>query len=164
MVDESRRSFRISRYRSKDDTDRLASMRTLGLDQTIDLADGDLASQAKRYIGTAQFDIVFEATGVPVALQQGLDVLRRFGVMVTCAIHAVPAAFDVTKFVRAQQQLRGSAVAAEATWETVLGVLAKSGDQLRNMISHRLPLDRAIEGFDLARQKRASKVIVLPNG
>ncbi len=147
----------------KDDTDRLASMKSIGFDQTIDLADGDLASQAKRYIGTNAFDIVFEATGVPVALQQGLDVLRRFGVMVTCAIHAVPAAFDVTKFVRAQQQIRGSTTADDATWETVLGVLANSGDQLRSMITHRVPLDRAIEGFELARQKQASKVVVLPN-
>jgi 2-desacetyl-2-hydroxyethyl bacteriochlorophyllide A dehydrogenase len=147
----------------KDDADRLASMRTIGFEQTIDLADGDLESQAKRYLGTDQFDIVFEATGVPVALQQGLDVLRRGGVMVTCAIHAVPAAFDVTRFVRAQQQLRGSAVASEATWETVLGVLAKSGDQLRNIITHRLPLERALEGFELARQKAASKVVILPN-
>lgn len=148
----------------KDDAQRLASMQSLGFDQTIDLADGDLASQAKRYIGADTFDIVFEATGVPVALQQGLDVLRHFGVMVTCAIHAVPAAFDVTQFVRAQQQLRGSAVASEATWDTVLGVLAASGDQLRTMITHRVPLDRALEGFELARQKAASKVMLLPNG
>lgn len=82
--------------------DRLNSMRSIGFDQTIDLADDSLESQVQRYIETDKFDIVFGTTGVLVALQQGLDVLRRFGVMVTCVINAVSAALDVTRFVRAQ--------------------------------------------------------------
>ncbi len=110
----------------KDDTDRLASMKSIGFDQTIDLADGDLASQAKRYIRAGQFDIVFEATGVPVALQQGLDVLRRFGVMVTCAIHSVPAAFDVTKFVRAPAP---AALISDATWKPYYRQLGRPASQ-----------------------------------
>jgi threonine 3-dehydrogenase len=42
-------------------------------------------------------------------------------------------------------------------------VLARQGDKLRPMITHRLPLARAIEGFELARLKTASKVMLLPN-
>ena len=30
------------------------------------------------------------------------------------------------------------------------------------MITHRLPLERALEGFELARSKAASKVMIVP--
>lgn len=148
----------------KDDTSRLNCLHALGFDRTIDLAEGDFESKMKRHMGTDKFDIVFEATGVPDTLSMGLSVLRRFGIMVTCAIHAVPAAIDVTPFVRQQQQLRGSAGGTAQTWNRVLEVLASKSDQLRAMISHRLPLERAIEGFEFARSKTASKVVIVPNG
>jgi threonine 3-dehydrogenase len=147
----------------KDDAPRLGCLQALGFDHTIDLAEGTLKDHLTPYLNSGKFDVVFEATGVGATLQQGLDVLRRFGILVTCAIHAAPAAFDVTPFVRVQQQIRGSARGTAATWQRVLDVLEKKGEQLRRMITHRLPLEHVVEGFELARQKAASKVIIIPN-
>ena len=147
----------------KEDTARLTCLRSMGFETTIDLAEGSFEDQIRRYVQDDKFDIVYEATGVAATLQLGLDVLRRQGVLVTCAIHAVPASFNVTQLVRQQQQIRGSATGTQDTWAKVLQVLEKRGDELQAMISHRLPLERAVEGFELARQKIASKVIITPN-
>ena len=38
----------------------------------------------------------------------------------------------------------------------------RQGARLAPMVTHRLPLERAIEGFELARSKAASKVMLLP--
>lgn len=147
----------------KDDEPRLASLNKMGFDTTIDLSEGTFEDQMRPHLKTGKFDIVYEATGVGATLQTGLDVLRRQGILVTCAIHAVPASFNVTQLVRQQQQIRGSATGTQATWARVLEVLEKRGDDLQAMITHRLPLSRAEEGFELARQKLASKVIITPN-
>jgi 2-desacetyl-2-hydroxyethyl bacteriochlorophyllide A dehydrogenase len=143
----------------KDDPDRLACLRALGFTRTLDLRDGPLGDQA----GPDKFDVVFEATGVPATLDHGLEVLRRWGILVVCGIHAAPAAIDVNRLVREQQQIRGSSRATRATWTRVLEVLAREGERLRPMITHRLPLERVVEGFELARHKIASKVMILPN-
>lgn len=47
-------------------------------------------------------------------------------------------------------------------WRDVLGFLAAEGERVRPMISHRLPLADAVRGFDLARSRAASKVLLLP--
>lgn len=143
----------------KHDADRLACLRALGFARALDLRDGPLAE----VLGTDKFDVVFEATGVPATINQGLALLRRWGILVVCGIHAAHAPVDLNRLNREQLQIRGSNRATRVTWRRVLGLLAREGERLRPMITHRLPLDRALEGFELARQKVASKVMILPN-
>jgi threonine dehydrogenase-like Zn-dependent dehydrogenase len=40
--------------------------------------------------------------------------------------------------------------------------LSRDPEGFRPMVTHRLPLERGIEGFELARQRAASKVILTP--
>lgn len=143
----------------KDDADRLACLNALGFERAIDLAGGTLAA----CVGPKKFDVVFEATGVPATINEGLGVLRRYGILVVCGIHPAPAPVDLNRLNREQQQIRGSNRASRATWARVLDVLARDGERLRPMITHRLPLAHAPEGFELARRKIASKVMILPN-
>jgi threonine 3-dehydrogenase len=143
----------------KDDADRLACLRSLGFERLADLQDGPLAG----LVGPDKFDVVFEATGVPATINHGLGVLRRWGILVVCGIHAAHAPVDLNRLNREQLQIRGSNRASRATWSRVVDLLATDGDKLRPMITHRLPLSRAVEGFELARLKTASKVMLLPN-
>ena len=143
----------------KDDADRLACLRALGFERLVDLQDRPLAEAA----GLDKFDVVFEATGMPATVNHGLAVLRRWGILVVCGIHASHAPVDLNRLNREQLQIRGSNRASRATWSRVIDVLARDGERLRPMITHRLPLSRALEGFELARQKIASKVMILPN-
>ena len=46
--------------------------------------------------------------------------------------------------------------------EIVAHMMARDPERLRPMISHRLPLGRGLEGFELARQRAASKVMLQP--
>ena len=82
--------------------------------------------------------------------------------MVT-GIHAAPVAIDLTALLRKHQQIRGSYRAREAAWPEVVSFMARHADMLRELVTHCVPLSRAAEGFDLARQKLATKVMVLPD-
>jgi 2-desacetyl-2-hydroxyethyl bacteriochlorophyllide A dehydrogenase len=140
---------------------RLATAERLGFQHRVDLARETLADAVKRVVG-GPVDRVFEATGAAASIADGLSVLRRGGVLVATGIHAHPVEINLTDLVRNKHQIRGSHGSVRSTWATVLRLLAQSGESFRPLISHRIPLDRTVEGFELNRSKLAVKVMVLP--
>lgn len=144
------------------DEPRFAVLRALGFDALVDVAEAPLAEQVLAATGGRRADAVVEATGVPPSINDGLAVLKRGGVLVTAGIHAAPLALPLTDFVRMRHQLRGSHGAARGTWTRVLAHLARDPEAFRPMITHRLPLPRGLEGFELARQRAAGKVVLSP--
>lgn len=143
------------------DTERLATVRALGIDATLDLA-GAPADAMRSLLGGTEYDIVIEATGAGPAVQAGLDVLRPSGVFVVCGIHGKPISFDGAKLVRQRHQIRGTYRAMRATWQEVRDFLIASHTSLAPMVTHRLPLDQAIEGFEMALNKVGSKIVLMP--
>ena len=105
---------------------------------------------------------MFEATGVPQTITEALALLRRNGIVVVTGIHARPLTLDLTPLVRKQQQLRGSFRPPESDWPEALALMGELGDVMAPMVSHVLPLSRALEGFALAHGKQASKVLLRP--
>jgi threonine dehydrogenase-like Zn-dependent dehydrogenase len=145
----------------KDDAPRLECLRRLGFDGTVDVGERTLVEALAPYLARGKFDVVLEATGVPAIVQQGLNVLRKRGVLVVVGIHPEPVSVNLTRLVRDHQQIRGSYRAPAATWPRVLRFLGENVELVRQMISHRLPLERAIEGLELSRRKGAAKVMIL---
>ena len=146
----------------KDDGLRLGVLRRLGFSDTVDVGERTLADALASYLSAGRFDVVIEATGVPAVVAQGLDVLRKGGILVVCGIHPGPASVNLTRLVREQQQIRGSYRAPLATWQRVIAFLSRHAAPVRHMITHKVPLERALDGFELARRKAASKVLVVP--
>src|SRR3712207_2173449 len=144
------------------DGPRLETLNRLGFQKTVDTAGRTLTEALAPYLEAGKFDVVIEATGVPAVVQPSLEVLRKRGVLVICGIHPKPAGVNLTQLVREHQQIRGSYRAPIATWSRVVAYLAQHAEQVREMISHRVPLSDALTGFELARNKAASKVVVLP--
>ena len=146
----------------KDDAPRLERLRAMGFDDVVDIGERPLVEALATYLAAGSFDVVIEATGVPAVVPAALDVLAKRGVLVICGIHPAPARVDLTRLVREQQQIRGSYRAPETTWPRVLAFLHDNAHAARSMITHRLPLDRAVEGLELARRRVASKVVLVP--
>ena len=145
-----------------DDAPRLDALRRMGFDDLVDVAARPLADATAALRDSGDFDLVFEATGVPETIAEALPLLRRNGVLVVTGIHARPLALDLTALVRNQQQLRGSFRPPESDWPRALALMAELGDALAPMVSHVLPLSRGLEGFALAHGKAASKVLLRP--
>jgi threonine dehydrogenase-like Zn-dependent dehydrogenase len=145
----------------RDDAPRLECLRRMGFEDTVDVGEGTLEDALAPYLVQGRFDVVIEATGVPAIVQQGLNVLRKRGVLVVVGIHPGPVSVDLTRLVRGHQQIRGAYRAPVGTWPRVLRFLAENAGLARQMVSHRLPLERAIEGLELSRTKAASKVLIV---
>lgn len=144
------------------DGPRLDVMRQLGFHDVLDVADAPLPELLLAATGGRKVDVVIEATGHPPSIVDGLSVLRTAGVLVIAGIHPGPVSLPLTDFVRARHQLRATHGCDRFTWDKVLTALAREPERFRPMITHRLPLDRGLEGFELSRQRAASKVMLRP--
>ncbi len=142
----------------KADGPRFDVVRALGFDRILDVAEAPLAE----LMGGLKADVVIEATGYPPSVIDGLGVLRKGGVLVVAGIHPGPLTLPLTDFVRNRHQLRATHGCDRPTWDKVLTLLSRDPERFRPMITHRLPLERGIEGFELARQRAASKVMLRP--
>ncbi|MBV1798831.1 zinc-binding dehydrogenase [Siccirubricoccus sp. G192] len=144
------------------DAPRFDVLRRLGFSELIDVAEAPLTEQVLALTGGRPVDVVLEATGVPASLNEGLSVLQKGGTIVAAGIHAASLTLPLTEFVRMRHQLRATHGASRRTWDRVVAFLGRDPEAFRPMITHRLPLARGIEGFELARQRAASKVILTP--
>ncbi len=144
------------------DAARLAVLRRMGFDDLIDFAGQGMEQGLAPYLSQGQFDVVIEATGAAAVIAPALRALKTHGVLVITGIHAAPVAIDLTALVRQHQQIRGSYRAPEKAWPEVVDFMRSQQDTLRHMITHRLPLSQAREGFALARSRTATKVMVQP--
>ena len=147
------------------DEARLAQCHALGLDKTIDLASGEsLAGALRRLTGEATVQHVFEATGHPQSLADGMGVLAVGGMLTVCGVHFQAASIETRLIVMNRLQLRGVLGSTPQDWQDVLAFMTRRGADLAPMITHRIPLREFDKGFELARSKAASKVLLLPEG
>jgi threonine dehydrogenase-like Zn-dependent dehydrogenase len=144
------------------DGPRFDVLRALGFADHLDVAEAPLSDLVMAATGGWKVDVVIEATGYPPSITDGLSVLRSGGVLVVAGIHPGPVLLPLTDFVRSRHQLRATHGCARRTWDRVLTLMARDPERFRPMISHRLPLERGLEGFELARQRAASKVMLRP--
>ena len=145
------------------DAARLQVLRRLGFEKLLDFAEQPMNESLAQACRERQFDVVIEATGAEAVIAPALQALKPHGVLVITGIHASPVSIDLTSLVRKHQQIRGSYRAPEAAWPEVIAFMGRRSALLRHMITHCVPLSRAAEGFELARHKVATKVMVLPD-
>lgn len=148
----------------KGDTDRLEVARRVGATDTLDLASiGSLTEAFFSLTNGVEADAVFEASGHPSSVGQGLEVLRDDGILVAAGIHAVPSDINFTSLVRRRQQIRGAHASRRQGWDVMARRITEYPDEVRPMISLSLPLQDALTGFERLKTDNVSKIILTPS-
>jgi threonine dehydrogenase-like Zn-dependent dehydrogenase len=106
--------------------------------------------------------VALEASGAPPVINIGLGVLKPYGVFVLAGMPEKQASLDVMLMVRGRHQMIGCSRAPDSAWAEVIAALAEAPAAFLPMITHRLPLQDALAGFDLAHTRAASKVLLYP--
>jgi threonine dehydrogenase-like Zn-dependent dehydrogenase len=145
-----------------DDAPRFAVLKKMGFTDLLDFAQTTMDEALAPFLANGKFDVVIEATGAAAVIAPALAALKTHGVLVITGIHAKAVPIDLTSLVRNHQELRGSYRAPERNWLVVMDFMREHHRMLAHMITHRLPLERALEGFALARNKQATKVMIQP--
>ncbi|MGK6316725.1 zinc-dependent alcohol dehydrogenase [Neorhizobium sp. DT-125] len=148
----------------KDDESRASVLDKLGFRQFVDIGQNPLSTSVTIAFGSELFDVVFEATGVPSVVPEGLTLLKERGVFVVCGIHPAPALIDLTRLVRWKHQLRGTQRALRRRWQPVIDFLHRNQHLVRPMITHHVSLEDFFSGIETAHRRIGSKVMVHPGG
>jgi L-idonate 5-dehydrogenase len=127
--------------------------REMGADETINLStEADRLEVYKAEKG--QFDTVFEASGSQAALRTALDLIRPRGVLVTVGMGG-DVSLPMTQLVAKEVDLRGT-FRFHAEFATAVRFLNEGLINGKPVITRVLPVEQAIEAFNLAADKSQS--------
>lgn len=144
------------------DEERLEIARKMGAGFTLGVDDGDPVRAVRDITCDYGADVVFEAAGVPEAINQGIGMLKRGGTLVSLGMHNRPASIDLTAFNRADLTLTGMHE-GPITWERALSVVEANASKLVHMITARFRLEDAQAAFDSAARREGAKVLLIPS-
>ena len=142
------------------DENRLEIAKQLGADVIINIDKDDPVKKVKEMAGS--LDFVFEATGIASTINQGLQMVRRGGKVMVIGIHKDNATFDTIDLVRQQKSLIGVYGYDKITWRRCLKLMSSGKLDPTPIITHRMPFSQGEQGFELAANKTAAKVVFVP--
>lgn len=144
---------------------RLGMAKKLGAHYTID-AKENLPQRLKELNDGRLADTVIVCTGATQAALMALECVDKGGSILFFAVPdpSVKLPIPITEFWRNEITLRTSYGAAPNDLEESLTILTTKKVNVKDMITHRLGLRQAAEGFRLMAEAGASlKVIIEPN-
>lgn len=109
-------------------------------------------------------DAVIDAVGVTAVFEEAVDAVRRGGTVVVLGVYASESAqIQLGAYWAQGVTLRFAGLTPVlAWWERAMAALQRGEADPTPLISHRLPLERAPEGYALFDRREAVKVILLP--
>lgn len=144
----------------EDASPRLELAAKIGADATVNVNKEnpvDLVMDATKGLGV---DVVFDTTGNRKAGPQGIQMLKRNGKLVI--IGHYPKAMELPDPSYNGYSIVGNVSYNWDTWEKMILYAERRHIDFKQLISHRLSLDEASKGFELARSKKSVKVLCLP--
>jgi 2-desacetyl-2-hydroxyethyl bacteriochlorophyllide A dehydrogenase len=142
--------------------DRLeVASRDIGVAAVVVLGDGDEAELA-RLTGGEFFDVVFDATGNPSAMERGLRFVAHGGRYVLVSIVQGDIRFSDPEFHKREATLLASRNATTQDFDTVIAAMRAGQIPERALATHRLALADVPQGFGrlLDPQEGVIKAIV----
>lgn len=146
---------------------RLEIAKTMGGEETLNPAQGDLVKKVLDLTGGKGVDKVFEAVGgeQDITLTQATRVVKRGGMVVVLGTFSGNrATLPITDFKNWALDLRGGGKTHPDIWPDCIDLVASGRVRLEKMISHQLKLDDVEKGLKLMHEKgdRVLKVIIHP--
>lgn len=141
--------------------DRLAVAESLGA-QTIDVSQSNAGVAIERLLGGGA-DIVLDTVGgPPKALMQTFDLVRAGGTIAVVGLYTDPEATIplVELFVRRITLRFGGLCCVPVYWRDALALVERGEVDPTAIITHRMPLDDAVRGYDLFERREALKVVL----
>jgi L-iditol 2-dehydrogenase len=147
--------------------ERRETARRLGADAAAPPGAATLEAMAE-LSGELGADAVFDTVGGAGPLEAALAASRPGGTVVLFAHadtgSASTAGFDLNAFFKSERRLLGTYSSALADQREAFRLLVSRRLDPSLLVTHRLPLSRFQEAVDLARERRALKVLLVPDG
>jgi len=143
------------------DVERFKIAARLGF-ETVNVEEEDLVERVMGVAGGRGADIAFVATGAPAAVAQAIQIVKKGGHVTIVGIFGRPVEVPVTQIVRRELALSGAFDARPVNFEESIRLARRGAVDLKGLITHRLPLERATEAFEIAKSRVGCKVLFIP--
>jgi len=141
---------------------RLEAARQLGADVVANNTTDDVAKLVRDASAGRGADVVVNAVGKVFALKQAIDLAGRGGQVLFFAATMQPSVeLDIDLVHYKELTLRGTYDSTIAQSEDALNLISKGIVKVAPLISHRLPLEEAQRGFEIARNQEGLKVLII---
>ncbi len=142
---------------------RLALARSLGADVTFNPDTCDVAQAILDMTEGYGCDVYIEATGHPDAVNQGLRAIRKGGNFVEFSVMKDPTTTDWTIIGDSKELNIYGAHLSPGCYPKVIDYLHRGLLNVDGIVTHQLPLDRYLEGFEMVHAGTESiKVLLRP--
>lgn len=143
---------------------RLERVRDLGADYALDVTKEDPVALIASLGDGLGADMVVDATGVSVALRQGMELVRPLGSIVKVGWGPQPLGFGLDPLVAKAVTLYGCFSHTWLTWERVLGLFASGRLDPSSVIGGNYPLDQWEQAFaDMDSGRNIKSVLSFAN-
>jgi L-iditol 2-dehydrogenase len=146
------------------DAGRLEMGRKLGATHALDMSKDDLPALVGDLTGGRGADLVVDAAGPSATVRTAMEVVRRNGQITKIAWGPKPLDLSLDPLLAKAVTLQGVFSHTWDTWERALRLTASGQVNLRDMISHRVPLHDWKQAFDALERGEAVKALIFPNG
>ena len=141
---------------------RLAMAKELGVNLVLNARSTDVAEAVRSASEGRGADVVVNAAGSASVLKQSIDIAARRGQILYFAATLQPeVTLDLDLIHYKELRLVGSYDSTIAQYGDALALIRAGVIQVKPLISHRLPLEQAQEGFEIARKQEGLKVQIL---
>ena len=126
----------------------------------VDVSKTDLKETMGRLKMTEGFDVALEMSGAPAAFDQLFDAILTGGRVALLGLPAKPTLIDWNKIIFKQLTIKGIyGREMFETWHKMIAML-ESGLDVRKVITHRLPAEKFLEGFEIMRRGESGKIVL----
>ena len=130
-------------------------------DRTVNITAGDPVAAARAWAPEGVQAVIDTVGSVP-SIEALIGTLRRFGHIVSAGFHGLRGLIDIQKLRDRELTLHAPAGWTKERMDATLALVASGVLQTTHLITHRFPVDRAAEAFELilSRRERVLGVIL----
>jgi 2-desacetyl-2-hydroxyethyl bacteriochlorophyllide A dehydrogenase len=142
---------------------RLALAESLGADIALNPAEADVVAEVNKLTDGYGCDKYIEATGHPSGVVQGLQMIRKLGLMVEFSVFDQPTSVDWSIIGDRKEITINGAHLSPYTFPVAIDFLRTGKVRVSEIVTHSFPLEKWEEGFELVKDAKDSiKVILKP--
>ena len=136
----------------------------LGAVEVIDPREVENVGKAVKKLTGGGADVAFEAIGNPKTMQDAFGTLRKGGRLVIVGYTHKPVELSAAKIMYFEMEVMGSLGCRPVDYPRIIEMARTGKIRVKDLVTHRFPLERINEAFDILRDNDGSALrsIVIP--
>ncbi|MFX1537226.1 MAG: zinc-binding dehydrogenase, partial [Promethearchaeota archaeon] len=140
---------------------RMESAKDLGADYVINGKEKDPVEEVLKLTNNKGVDAVLEAVGAGKTVQQGIDIVKKGGTVSVVGLMEKMMALNMLNVTVKEVRIQGIYGYTKKEFESSIRLASANKINLKQLITHLLPLEEIAKGFEiLAQKKNAIKIVI----